>query len=899
MTGLNEQDRKFIEKLIRKYEALTPVQRKGYNESMTCKDFILPLFQTLGWDVFNHVTQDEVTSETQVSGKRVDYAFHLNGTTSFFLEAKKFSVDLREERWAEQAVMYAWHKGVSWAVLTDFQSIKVFNAEWDEPDPEQNLLFEISYRAYLSDDRLLLLSRELMGKGLLDKYADENFKKPKREPVDKQLAKDLVRWRETLFKNLKGWNSDKPLTDKHIAESVQRILDRFIFIRTTEDRGIEDKHLQELVRNYRESKKGFDLIEELKKLFKNYDGWYNSKLFEHDICDTLEYENDFLAEVIEELYKNRKGIRYDFSSINADVLGSIYEQYLGYIQQIEGKEGKRKEQGIFYTPRYIVGYIIQNTLGELLKNKPLHEALTIKVLDPACGSGSFLLSAFEKLDEYITRKGSDSLDEHLRRFLVLTSNIYGVDLDPEATEIAQLNLLLKVVDRKEKLPNLTNNIECGNSLIEGKDELKRYFSADWRSKKPFNWRETFNKVFEQGGFDVVIGNPPYIRNRELDPKEKEFFSKIYSTAKGQYDIYQLFFERSIELLKDGGYLGFITSNKYAIADYGKKLREFILERCKIISIVDVSNLKVFKDASTYPYVIILQKDENNAGHMIKAYRPEDETNLLANEFLINQDEWRVSTNKDFVIRSEVKFLKKIEGKSVELGKIAVIKETIHTGNIRTKLIVDKKIDDNCKKLLAGKDCHRYWFKWGGKYLRYDRSLIDKKKGDYANLVKKKYFEDPKILLREIAERIECCFDDEKYFTLNKVYSVQSSEYDLMYLIALLNSKLLTFYFRNRFEGAHVQGGFLQFKKMYTSQIPIYQIDKQNKEEKLKYDELVKFSRQMVTLNEELQKLDPILDKEEYLEKKDEIEKTDRKIDEAVYKLYNLTPEEIVRQAHYK
>lgn len=299
---MNNQPKNQIERLITKFKALSAAERKKYNESMTCKDFILPLFQALGWDVYNNFG-NEVTSEAQVSGKRVDYAFHANGIIKFFLEAKKMEVDLREERWAEQTIMYAWHKSVPWAVLTDFESIRVFNAEWDEPNPEQSLIFEIKYKDYLADERIWLLSKEAMEKGELDKYAEENFRKPKREPVDKQLANDLVRWRLLLFKDIKGWNKEKLLSDKQIAESVQRILDRLIFIRTTEDRNIEGEKLRELVRNWEEDRK-IDLADSLLKLFRDFDKNYNSKLFQEHICDGLEYEENLFADIIKELYKN-------------------------------------------------------------------------------------------------------------------------------------------------------------------------------------------------------------------------------------------------------------------------------------------------------------------------------------------------------------------------------------------------------------------------------------------------------------------------------------------------------------------------------------------------------------------------------------------------------------------
>ena len=903
-----QEGQRQIIRLIEKYEKLTLAQRRGYNESMTCKDFILPLFQAIGWDVYNNFFNNEVSSETQVSGKRVDYSFHLNNITKFFLEAKKIEVDLREERWAEQAVMYAWHKSVPWAILTDFESLKVFNAEWDEPNIERSIIFEIPYKNYLTDERLWLLSKQSMENGELDKYAAENFQKPKREPVDKQLSADLVRWREILFENFKGYNEEKRLTDKQLAEAVQRMLDRLIFIRTTEDKGIENKYLQELERNYRENKKGFILTEELKKLFKNYDDWYNSKLFQNHICDVLEYEDSFLADIIKELYKNKKGARYDFASINADVLGSIYEQYLGQIQREDGKEkksSKRKSQGIYYTPRYIVDYIVQNTLGEVLKNKPAHEAMKIKVLDPACGSGSFLIKAFEVLDEHIKQewhqKGNDSTINYARKLPILTSSIYGVDLDVEAVEIAQLNLLLKTLEGRERLPNLMHNIECGNSLISGTEaELKKYFGENWKDKKPFNWKEKFEDVFKQGGFDVIIGNPPYIDSEEMVKKDKNFrlyCSDIYESAAGNWDIFCIFLQRGLDLIKNGGYLGMIIPNKLLSADYAFKIRE-IIKRYSIVSINDYSNISVFS-ASVYPIVILIKKQKPELDHqiLINLFEENDGLVKLDKQNKINQsilDSYKNSWSPIFNYSKNTNFVNEISLKSKPLKEFCDIHGAATVAEAYKLKEILKNLDKEKSyfKFINTGTIDRYvqlWDKGKTQYIKssYLKPIVikDSLKEFFSNRYNDSVKE--KIIVAGMTKKIESFLDNKGEFLAGKSTTIiETKKINLKFIIGILNSKLLTFIYKNIFKSLSLAGGFLRIGTPQIKELPIIIPN-----ETFIKNFVVKINR-IIGLNKELQKLDPILDEEEYKELKSEIDKTDKEIDSEVYKLYGLTEEEI-------
>ena len=431
----------------------------------------------------------------------------------------------------------------------------------------------------------------------------------------------------------------------------------------------------------------------------------------------------FWCESLTKPTRIRIGIRWNFDFIPADVLGSIYEQYLGHIQkgETDKKSGKRKSQGIYYTPRYIVDYIVENTLGEILKGKSTYETSKIKILDPACGSGSFLIKAFEVLDSDIRRKknqkGINPLINNTRKSIILTSNIYGVDLDNEAVEIAQLNLTLKALEIKERLPNLSHNIGCGNSLISGTEaELKKYFGNNWKDKKPFNWEERLPEVFGQGGFDVIIGNPPYVNLANIKSEEdREWLKDHYKTAKNKSDLYSFFIERAINLLRDGGSLGFIVSNSWLGTDSFSKFREYLVKNTKVLKLVRLS-LGVFADATVTPVLMILKKEKVGKNDEIKLieYKDGQFINILNNltyERIIN------SPNYNFSFSAELSF----NVPTVKLGDIAKFSLGIKTSDDK-RFILNSKKDKDSYPVLRGKDVSRYFYKYANKYIWYKPEL---------------------------------------------------------------------------------------------------------------------------------------------------------------------------------
>jgi type I restriction-modification system DNA methylase subunit len=591
-----------VERLVKKFKALPVTRRRLYNEADTRKDFILPLFRALQWD-----TEDasQVTAEEKISRGFVDFSFRINGIRRFVLETKSIHEGLDDVKHAQQARDYAYHKGVTWAVLSDFAALKILNAELREPNP-----FQATFKAFEVDDyltrfdELWWLSRPAFEEGILDREAENVFKRSIRVPITQSLFDSLKEWRRELYKNLRAYNEGKLYTPKMIDDAVQRILDRLIFIRTAEDRDVEDEKLRALVRELQDRNRLNDLSTGLNRRFRELDRVYNSQLFAPHPSEDLDGgEPSTLVKIVEGMYGSPANyVSYNFALIDADVLGRVYEQYLGYVlserDEIEAKKAKRKSQGIYYTPTFVVKYIVQQTLGRYLQEYGYNPSHPVRVLDLACGSGSFLIEAFDVLDQYLAREknqeqGAYDIHDHARQLQVLTQNIYGVDKDEQAVEVARLNLMLKALHLRDRLPKL-EHIQQGDSLISGAPkELEEYFGAKWKEKNPFDWDKMFPEVIKEGGFDVIVGNPPYVRIQTLPKDEVLYYNDRYKAATGNYDIYVLFVEQALQLLKPGGVMGFILPRKFFNTDYGTGLRRLITDAKALWKIVDFGDAQVF------------------------------------------------------------------------------------------------------------------------------------------------------------------------------------------------------------------------------------------------------------------------------------------------------------------
>ncbi len=882
-----------IRKLVEKHNKVVEEKRiDKYKEEETKKDFILPLFRALGWDVEN---SSEVTAEEKVSKKRVDYGFRINGIPKFFLEAKSLKEDLEERKFIEQAINYAWHKGCTWAVLTNFSYVRIYNAEWKTDNFWQTHFRTIPFHEFLDRfSELWLLSKESFEQGLIDKEAERLGKKTRKISVDKQLLADFTKFRELLSKNITKLNQSKNLTEEELDESVQRILDRVIFIRNCEDRELEAKILISNLREWESRGRG-QLIKSLREVFAYFDRRYNSKIFANHLCDDFDIENEVLHEIIEGLYYTKdKSVSYDFAAIEADVLGNIYEQYLGHILKKSEKRAKltenhahRKEQGIYYTPTYIVDYIVKNSVIEHIKDKSIDDILNTKILDPACGSGSFLIRAFsdvckvieeklkkgEKSDKWVGSKNYAGRLTLQQKITIMLSCIYGVDLDKKAVEIAQLNLLLKLIEGETSetlsqikklnriLPMLDNNIKCGNSLID---------DPAVAGDKAFKWEQQFEDAINEGGFDVVIGNPPYfnIKSDDILKNSKDF--KLLSS--GVLNAASLFLKRGLDLLKDNGYLGFIIPKSFLIVDSWKPIRNIILEN-SLIAVRDVS--MAFEEVGLEQVVVIVKKAKPRY-NKVRILKGDKEINVISQEFFQKRGIILTSLN-----REKLMIIEKIEKGSLNLEEFAEMPRGI---TVKSSEYYEVPSEERIH-VLGGTNVERYGLKVGGKR-KPNRYLT---KTDARIQQRNEIFRGERIIYQNIASsvpKIVATLELTHYGlptddTLNNLL-ISDSSLNSKYILAMLNSTLITFYLRYAIINCSLLT--IHLDKPYLGKIPIKKISITEQQP------LIKLVDRMLSLNKRLNEIgDKKTDERARIE--EEIKKTDAEIDERVYRVYGITGEE--------
>ena len=1006
---------KQISELVERFDRQLDAYKSGqYNETQLRREFLDPFCKVLGWDIDNEqgyaeAYKDVVHEDAIRIGDRTkapDYCFRIGGTRKFFLEAKKPSVDIKEDvSPSYQLRSYAWSAKLPLSILSDFEEFAVYDCRI-KPGKHDTAatarIFYCTFRDYVEkwDDIASIFSRDAVWKGSFDRFAESTKAKKGTAEFDEDFLATLEGWRKELAQNLALRN--RRLSHRELNFAVQRIIDRIIFLRICESRGIEDYgRLQGLTNGDR-------IYPRLCQRFEAADARYNSGLFHfkkepgrHEAPDeltlALDLDDRLLRDILRGLYYPESP--YRFSVISADILGHVYEQFLGKVirlteghqARVEDKPEVKKAGGVYYTPTYIVDYIVRQTVGKLVENKTPKQVEKLKILDPACGSGSFLIGAYQFLLDWhcnwYTKNNPEKWAKSSKPALVQTgkgwkltiaerkrillANIYGVDIDSQAVEVTKLSLLLKVLEgetgqtlqtifrlfSERALPDLGDNIKCGNSLIgpdfyqQGElpllteDEKHRINVFDWQAEFPQVFRRrtaggelreaaageldymmpgvplhgsfSYKKKKEkpapplapvepewEGGFDAVIGNPPYGFHQIHTEEIKDYFKTHYVSSGGSFEHYFIFYEATLKKLREGGSHGFIVPVTWLTIPSAQNLRKYVLGNYAVRSIAWLPEL-VFKNAQVNTLVSIIQKT-----------RP-DSTRILiseANDPALDKGAKREIPQSTFigagnVIRifesaTDAELLERIDSSCVPLEEVArscsgynpyeVGKGKAPNGKPHTLETVKERPYHSetqrgkiWKPEAVGRDLGRYVLSWPKhRFVKYGPWLAAAR--DPANFI------GPRLLVQEITggsdRRIVATFCDKELYHSRDIIPVKCDAGwpRPLFLLGIINSWLITWRHHRRSPKARKA----LFPKVLVSdlaRIPIPKLSETDPSDRTAHDRMVSLVEQMLELHKQLVAA-RTPQEQTVLER--QIAATDAQIDRLVYDLYGLTAEEI-------
>ncbi len=964
-----------LEKLVSYFEQnIHELKASSFNEAQARQYLINPLFEALGWDVRNkqmlppyklevlpegrvrttvgkvvkeqtalfdrstgvkeelaeyasmleYIADDEYKADQRLATKKPDYRFRIQGSTKFFVEAKKPAVDLINSFDAIfQIKRYGFSARVPVSILTDFEEFRVFDCTrrpfFDKPKVGVIKEFDLTYKVYLDEfDRLYdTFSREAVLAGSIEALQKKYLEKRTGEfTLDREFLDDLSGWRLELAKDVAKHPKNRRVLNEHtLKECVQRILDRIVFLRVCEDRGIEETGTLLAILRLWQDHPGLSLYEQFNKLIDLRRSLYNGLLFVQHECENLVVGDKILESIFKNI--NYPLSPYHFDEIGVEILGSIYERFLGQTIKLTAKQVRvehkpevRKAGGVYYTPQYIVNYIVDNTVGKLIVGKTPKQIEKLRVINIACGSGSFLLGALQKLidyhEQYYTEHPKEIEEKHgvrdayedvqgrlvlsaRKKKEILVNNIFGVDIDQQAVEVTQMSLYLKVLENENDatlnkptmlalhevlLPPLKNNVKCGNSLI-GTDFLAQGELFDEESRRkvnPFDWEMEFGDIMKRGGFNCVIGNPPY--GAELRKIERGYLEQKFNL--NTTDTSALMMRQAYELLKQNGRIGLIIPKPFIYASNWEKTRQFFLD--DIETIVDVS--KVWREVKLEQAIFIARR-ESQLGTYGSFVRDDDRFKFVASV------DKKLCRKYRFILNSlnekEIDVGTKIASASGCLGEITI--------NQRGGMFQSELANRGSLKVIGGKQLDRYSIDpkpkgYIGKGKISDKKALIKKNSILAqNIIA--HIQNP-IDHIKITATIIPDSEREHYLILDTINQFEcKSPYSNRYVLAIICSALMNWYvYRFMFAKAIRT---MHFDAVVTDRLPIRTINLNNPTEKRMHDDLVALVDKMLELHKQLNKANFDSEKEPIQR---QIAVTDKKIDELVYKLYGLTEEEI-------
>jgi type I restriction-modification system DNA methylase subunit len=919
----------------------------AYQEAEARKDFIDKFWIALGWDINSEEETDPYKQRAKVERavatsefrKRADYAFYSSNfrDVQFFVEAKKPRVGLDNSLFYFQTIRYGWNSHVPISVLHDFEEMRVLDCRY-KPDINTALghaVLKYHFTDYANEQSFrtiyYLFSRQKVDDGSIQEYAKglpkisrkraaRGVATDEHQSIDESFLQELDVFREELARGYKRKNPE--LDSAALTEVTQRTLDRLVFMRFLEDKLIESDQLIEDL--HRKGNSWENFIATSRRL----DRVYNGIIFkEHGLLDSGKFKAD--ERVFDKISKSlsHRESPYDFNAIPIHILGSIYERFLGKVivatakqARVEDKPEVRKAGGVYYTPEYIVRYIVENTVGKLIEGKTPAQIQEMRFADIACGSGSFLLGVYDTLLRYHTAyynrtkkireaalKARSCIPKEdgtiqlslLQKRQILLNNIYGVDIDPQAVEVAQLSLYLKLLEdetiastrqqqlalREALLPSLSKNIVCGNSLI-GWDILegKLFDSGEERKLNPMNFEDAFPEVMKRGGFDAIVGNPPYIRPHKMDSVTKEYFWKTLKTFVAKSDIYSCFMEKGLNLLRETGHLGFIVPITWTSLESFEAIRRKLVQETEVLLLAQLPK-KVFQDATVETCLFAAQKSAHpNPNHKIRVVRL-DGSSKAAPVRTFTQSEITKGHLHNFQLYAKSgtsAFADRLKSISEPLSALVEFVYGFKTADDE-KFIQSGALYNESKPFIRSAAINRYTHDAPHEYVWYVPQKM-KAHRKTARPGEAERFEAEKIMVARMGKELIASYDSGGLYVKDAMLLLQrdASKHSLKYLLALLNSRLLGYLYREFFVTIDVL-------KNAILNLPIRPIDFSNLSDKAGHDRIVQLVDQMLEAKKQLASAQTERDKSFYDGK---CATLDRQIDNLVYELYELTPEEI-------